>query len=203
MRQLSIQEISDTIKVIDIDKNDRYLLTYSAYLSYFSSLKTIYPEDILRGLGFVYSWMPRVLTIMSNELDSFTAAVNTFKLENNQYEKTRTLESAIKLTRGSIVGSSKLLHFIFPNEFPIYDTHIYKYCWQDEKSYHYNMKNESNYRKYMNTLVSLTGDVLIPDLRDIVASKLGYQVGDLRSIEFSIFNISKFGPPNVVSEVPR
>lgn len=55
MKQISIKDLTDNLRDIDIDRIDGYLLTFRTYLSYFSVLENITNDDILRGLGFVYS----------------------------------------------------------------------------------------------------------------------------------------------------
>ncbi|MBE7172693.1 MAG: hypothetical protein INR73_19095 [Williamsia sp.] len=191
MKEIKIQEIINQFSRIQIDKADKYIVTYPVFIDFFRQTSAYTVEDLLTGIAFVYSWMPRILTIKSEALPKLSEYCNQFK---NQYQaeiETPLFAQAVEALEGSIVATSKLLHFIFPDQFPIYDSHIYKYCWDKEKSYHYQVKNPLNYHSYREMCLKTTAGEEIHDLQKMVTDRLGYQVSKLRALEFSMFQIRK------------
>jgi len=66
------------------------------------------------------------------------------------------LENIEKVTNNSIIGGSKLLHFINPESYAIFDSKVYKAITKN-KAYQYNL-NIDNYLLYMNKLSKLTSN---------------------------------------------
>lgn len=102
--------------------------------------------DVLALAHMVYGWMPTILNIdkdkkgkkeqPSNEwLNNFNEALETFKSDFNEITKIKEIidknrlnkivENVKKITNNSVIGASKLLHFINPEFFPIYDSRVF------------------------------------------------------------------------------
>src|SRR5690606_30838773 len=128
------------MKIKDIDKNaflqkleiiaekyepqkDEYFYknTYPYFIDYFKNIDKIKMEHFIIGLSFTYSWMP---TIPSNSNfsngDEVTKILNKAKLGEvllSEYELGK-LQIACN---NSLIGVSKLLHFINPHKYGIWD----------------------------------------------------------------------------------
>lgn len=191
MKNISIPELIESISRINIDSSDKYVLTYPAYVSYFSGRMKFSHDDIVRGVGFVYSWMPRILVISNPAIQYLERASYSFRQSPSDEIARKLFKSAVDVTTGSIIAASKLLHFMFPESYPIYDSHIYRYCWNKKKAHHYQVKIEENYYIYKASLDQLSKEESTTDLTSIISNKVGYSVSKLRAIELSIFEISK------------
>jgi hypothetical protein len=127
--------------------DDKYVRSYPHYVSYFREKEELTEVDLVRGVGFVYSWMPRIMGTISlstklllNHLNEKMSGDNTQDFE--LFQVTHTYLSS------STVAASKLLHFIFPDSFPIYDSHIFHYCWPNQRKHHYIVKKIAYYHEY-------------------------------------------------------
>ena len=139
-----------------IEEMDVYLYTYPAILNHFKTfnqklkdLKDPSSEELIQELAIctliVYGWMPTIPKNLNNLKDNNTnpqlnklgieacKILSDFKLrtensdsDNISKEEAIKLQTIIKYTNGSLVGASKLLHFLFPQKFPIWDSRIYK-----------------------------------------------------------------------------
>lgn len=106
--------------------------------------------DVLALAHMVYGWMPTILNVdkinteqdeQSDEVwfEKFNDAVENFKLNFNEIRTVKEnfgdekfqqrLQSIIEntkiITNNSVIGASKLLHFINPSFFPIYDSRVF------------------------------------------------------------------------------
>lgn len=69
----------------------------------------------------VYGWMPTMLDSIDYDGTNFNDLFDEFKSNRNvDIDKVRTL------TNGSVVGASKLLHFVHPDKYPIFDSRVYR-----------------------------------------------------------------------------
>lgn len=124
-----------------------YLLSYPLMKDYFSKVEDIDLNKFTFGVYMIYGWMPRALRFNGGELireeefirlkakllemkgwdeKRFLKVVSADDGDAGQksVDKENALLSLKKVTNGSIVGMSKLLHFINPKIFPIYDSNI-------------------------------------------------------------------------------
>ena len=203
MKDISIKEIVDQFYPQPIDKSDKYIVTYPVFIDFFRQMSAYRKEDLLTGIAFVYSWMPRILTVKSESLPLLAEYCTQFKNQYTAAVESQLFEQALEANRGSIVATSKLLHFMFPEQFPIYDSHIYKYCWNKERSYHYQVNNLESYQEYRKMCLKLTTGEEIHILQTMVNDRLGYEVSKLRALEFSMFQIRKAEQQPPLSTPPK
>lgn len=185
----NLESLLHEIESIDFNKTEKYLLTYPVFVEHFKAKQVFTKTDILQGIAFVYSWMPRVISIDETHTEPFAEAVNKFKVTNTGDDQ--LIDLATGCCGGSLVGASKLLHFIFPSIFPIYDSHVYKYFFNKEKAHHYNVKMKDNYIMYRNECLELAKTKEANKLNKFIAAKLDYYITNLRAIEMAIFYASK------------
>ena len=178
-----------------IMQEDSYILSYPHLLSYFSSKERFATEDVVRGAHMAYGWMPTVLDLypetLNNDLatgaDLLTKAKSTGALADAE------VEQLARLINNSLVGASKLLHFVSPQHFPIWDSKIYAFVFQ-EKPHNYRVSQVSRYRQYLAQLAQLQKDSRFTSFHSSVIRKVGYQVSELRALELVMFlNAPAFG----------
>lgn len=100
-----------------------YELSYSAFLNQPTKTK----EDLIRIIAFAYSWMPTIPDINSENTkwDRLIELINELK-QGSIVNRKELLSLLTPLVNNSIVGSSKVLHFIAPNLAPIIDGRVTK-----------------------------------------------------------------------------
>ena len=139
-------------------------IIYKNYFSLFEFVKrNINNLDKINLLGIahmVYGWMPTMLDNVDetkindeNKISIIWDNIFSGSLDSN------FLYNIQKITNNSIRGGSKLLHFINPNKYAIFDSKVYKAITKDNSynyDYNYSIKK---YKLYMEKLKLLEGDV--------------------------------------------
>ena len=111
---------------LEIGKEKEYFTSYQEFINYFKAIKgPISRHQVVIGISFTYSWMPTILEIATNHLDDATSILNEAKAGSSLGKP--ELETLKKCFNNSLVGSSKLLHFIAPERFAIWDSRVCRY----------------------------------------------------------------------------
>ena len=137
----------------ELSPNNQLLTTYGPMLEFAQRAISKFDKTMLVGLAHMaYGWMPTM--------------IQNIALEGNpsEWKKQITkgcvdgsfLSEVTRLTNDSIVGASKLLHFVNPKLYPIYDSRVYKTILGKPK--HNLSKDINNYISYTNKLRSLVMD---------------------------------------------
>jgi hypothetical protein len=110
-----------------------YSLTRPIFIKYSQDLNTLNKTDLLYLAAFAYSWMPTVPKVgylgeVDKKLNNAVLFVNKVKSGDmdmdNLESYTLDFENLRELTNNSYVGMSKVLHFINPELFCIYDSRV-------------------------------------------------------------------------------
>ena len=104
---------------------DRWIhSSYKEFLEFFASKDELTPHDLVIGAYFTYGWMPTMLEL-KGDIDVVTAiCASKSRREGISKGEFSRLAEAIN---GSVVGASKLLHFINPKKYAIWDSRVYRY----------------------------------------------------------------------------
>jgi hypothetical protein len=103
-----------------------YYKSYPEFLKYFNNLKgPLTIHNLIIGINFTYSWMPTIFKFGSDRYDDALKILNNAK--NGIPPDEGELNVLKKFLNNSLVGTSKLLHFINPEEFAIWDSKVYYY----------------------------------------------------------------------------
>lgn len=101
---------------------DWYELSYRAFLNQPVETK----EDVIRLIACAYSWMPTIPDVKPdvdwNRLIDLIGELKT----GNTANRRELLSILVPMVNNSIVGSSKVLHFIAPELVPIIDSRVVK-----------------------------------------------------------------------------
>lgn len=195
------------MKIKDIDKNDFlkrleiiaekyepqkdeyfYKNTYPYFIDYFKNIDKIKMEHFIIGLSFTYSWMP---TIPSNSNfsngDEVTKILNKAKLGEvllSEYELGK-LQIACN---NSLIGVSKLLHFINPHKYGIWDRKVTKFLNNGNIFYKYNAEN---YLAYLLFLNELKNEPMFKNIFEPMKQKVG-NISEYRALELIFFNANNY-----------
>ncbi|WP_202949473.1 hypothetical protein [Paraburkholderia hospita] len=91
-----------------------------------------------------------------------------------------------RLVNNSMVGASKLLHFVAPQRHAVWDSKVFAFCF-DRYGYNYEVNNVRNYESYLSALKELMTDRRFDSFHAAVCSKVGYPVSGLRALELVMF----------------
>lgn len=144
----------------------------------------------------VYGWMPKVLNIGTGEspLTNAKAAALLEQVRAQGYVLSEDELRRLKATVGnSIVGLSKLLHFLRPDLYAIWDSKVYAYVraiaqpdW-NLKVDHSDVNKIDRFLHYMEGLRSLIAKPEFDAVHAQVNLDMGYPVSKLRAAEVLMY----------------
>ena len=172
-------------------KQDRYTDAYPHLLSYFKNKSILTETDFMCGIHMVYAWMPTVLKLhfseSRRELDTILSIINSAK-KNGSLEEC-SINFIASVVNNSVVGTSKFLHFISPEAFPIWDSRVYSYL-NNNAAYGYRLNSASAYLDYIESVKSIIAHKRFPVIQTCVDKKMKYKVSAMRAAELVMFQNS-------------
>lgn len=189
----TIQEIYTIFTKVNINNlcQDFYTESYPHYLNYFSNTNQLSKQDLIIGISLVYSWMPTIpKNVDFSILNQVLPVVNKAKQENILIvEDYKILK---QFCNNSLVGASKLLHFINPKAFAIWDSNIYSFLYQDKTAYKYRVEDINKYIEYLELLKQISSSVHFHPILDQTKKNFNYSISNFRAIEWLIFSCNSF-----------
>lgn len=101
---------------------DTYLRTYPALLAFGNRCTKDSPSDLYLLACATYGWMPRALKLNATHA---AGALNNLKnaIDVKDIKPTTSITELANFV-GSVVGASKILHFVNPESWPIWDSKV-------------------------------------------------------------------------------
>jgi hypothetical protein len=180
-----VEDIFDLEPETLIDRNDSFIISYPHILNYFSSLTKISEGDLVRGAHMIYGWMPTILHLhtenrsLKRGAEIMTGAKSgTLSGDDITYLK--------DLINHSAIGTSKLLHFVAPSHYAIWDSNVcyFVHGFKD----HSKVNNVGRYLEYVDILKSLKKNGRFKAFHASVNKKVGHRVSALRALELTMFS---------------
>jgi hypothetical protein len=160
-------------------------ISYPEFLKYFSDLKTLTRHNLTIGINFTYGWMPTIFDFRSDKFDEALYVLNEVK--DGGQPTTDDLSLLKGLFNNSLVGTTKLLHFINPNKFAIWDSRVYRYLTGKEP--HENrIGNGFTYLEYLTFCKYLTEQTEFYALKKNMEMKVGYDMTSFRIVELVMYS---------------
>lgn len=186
-------DLSDLVGFKELFEHDSYLESYKYFIDYFKGLEKIKYIHAVIGAHAVYGWMPTILNC--NEGKSFSEEkqeeivqiLKAAKL-STPLEK-RDLETLKTWINNSIVGASKLLHFINPEVYPIWDSNINRVLFGATSSYKTN--DVDRYLEYKELITEWAKDERLIAKKKKSELFKGSDISNIRYVEALLFYTSK------------
>lgn len=176
-----IKRLQDDAKQLSIKPNDSYLKSYPEFIRYFKDIDNINQHHLTIGVHFTYGWMPTIFEFQSGEFDVAIDILNRAK--KGTIPSIEELQILKKLLNNSMVGTSKLLHFINPDKFAIWDSRVFRYLTGMEP-YQNRIGNCQRYLEYLTLCQDLIAQPGFSILRERMKD---HAMTDLRAVEFIMF----------------
>ncbi len=168
----------------EIKRQSDYI-SYPEFLKYFNDLKTITRHNLTIGINFTYGWMPTIFDFRS---DNFEEALQILNEVKSGCKLTVDNLVILKgLLNNSLVGTTKLLHFIQPDNFAIWDSRVYRYLTSKEP-YDNRIGNSNTYLEYLKFCAYLIKQNDFNSLKKNIESKVGYSMTELRVAELVMYS---------------
>jgi len=185
---ISLEKLEYDAKNI-ISSSDRSdLISYPEFVDFFKKKYTITKHDLVIGINFTYGWMPTMFDFRSTEFDMVLRILNDAKLGKIPSED--DLRILKRCFNNSLVGTSKLLHFINPNEFAIWDSRVYRYL-TNEKPYSYRLDDFTTFLGFRDFCKHITEQKKYEHIQDLVEGKIHYKMSKMRTVELIMFTNGK------------
>lgn len=165
-------------------RKSSYLKSYPFIIDFFQNIEIIKEKDFIIGSHLIYGWMPKVLIIDYTDIELTLSYLN--KVKEGETLNSNELHFLKTKVNNSIVGVSKLLHFINPNLYAIWDSNIYETLYNKKKS-DYQVNNVSNFIDYTSFVKFVSKKKEIEILKKRLELELGYNITTIRTVELALF----------------
>lgn len=187
LKNLNFETISKDAEKFILTENDSYIRTYPEFLKYFVNIDQIEEHHLIIASHFVYGWMPTIIQLNLEKKDKVLFLLNSAK--NGHVLNKSELEILKNSINNSLVGLSKLLHFINPRDYAIWDSRIFRYLTEKKSSY--GIDKPENYLKYLNGLKIIAKHKDYAKLHGIIARNFDYEIHPNRAIEITMFETDR------------
>ena len=181
---VSFDEFIQDGKSFKVSDKKTYYISYIEFLEYFKNTNEITKHNLIIGINFVYGWMPTIFDFCNNDFDNVLKILNRAK--QNIIPSKDELDSLKGLLNHSLVGTSKLLHFINPECFAIWDSKVYKYLTKNNANQNSISKSES-YLPYLEFCKELTERKEYENIHRKICDAVEYEMTKFRTAELIMF----------------
>ncbi len=158
--------------------------TYREFVKYFKGIPKISFHHMVIGINFTYGWMPTAFDFRS---DDYSAAVKILNQAKEGYVLTEEQLTILKgLFNNSLVGTTKLLHFINPAKYAIWDSRVCRYYIGKEPNQN-RISNCQVYLSYLDFCRNIAKNKTYNEVHQSVCEQQGYRVSKLRSIDLLMY----------------
>jgi hypothetical protein len=167
--------------------NPWYQQTYAPFVEFFReriAIPNLEHSDAMIGVALVYSWMP---TLPQKKCRWNSKAARAALLICTKGDpKSELLEVIKSFVGGSMIATSKFLHFCAPDKYPIWDSRVvqggYGRAWGKRDN------EGERYLEYMEHLQNLR----LPEPVRAKIKQLNPNCSALRAKEFALFSLGSF-----------
>lgn len=170
------------------NEDEKYHKSYFCFIKYFEDKDFLDEQDLIIGANFSYGWMPTILNFKSEKFGECVSIMNQAK--TNEIISKEQLSILKGLINNSVVGASKLLHFINPSLYPIWDSRVYQSLFGQKNNARVN--RESSYWEYFELCHQAIRKLPIDRITEKFSKHIGYEVTAVRTIEQVLFYYSRF-----------
>ncbi|WP_153448279.1 hypothetical protein [Vibrio algicola] len=166
-----------------IDPYHSYHKSYQYFVSFFANKQELTESDLIIGANFTYGWMPTILNFKSADFDQAVLILNRAKSPIMISDIEIILLK--KLINNSLVGVSKLLHFVNPELYAIWDSRVCYFL--TGKSYKQKVENIDLFKEYLNLCHRVSHHKNFESIHRQFICKVGYEVSPMRTLEQIMF----------------
>ena len=156
---------------------------YPEFLDFFAKPRTLTRHHLVIGASFTYAWMPTILDFRSTEFDRGVAVLR--RARRNGAVSEADLQCLAEIVNNSVVGASKLLHFVAPDAFAIWDSRVASYLGSRIAG---TARGVATYSSYNRCMVDLAGMPEAADIARTVSRRIHCRTRPLRALELVMYS---------------
>ena len=187
-KNFTIKKFFNDALEFSLSEKQSYILSYPVFLNYFKNIDHIKKEHFVFASHAVYGWMPTILNLKLHEIDKSLSILNFAKNNDDPINK-KDLRHLKSCVNNSIVGVSKLLHFINPSTYAIWDSRIFRYL--TKKKSQYGLNEPDLYLTYLECINIICKDPSFPKVYSLVTDQVGYPISQFRATELVMFETDR------------
>ena len=188
-QRVSINKIICDGKNFQIERLSDYR-SYPQFLKYFNDLDFITDHHLIIGINFSYGWMPTIFKFRSENIEgNIKEAVKILnKTKQGEIPSSEELKLLKSLFNNSLVGTSKLLHFINPKKIAIWDSRVYRYITNQEEPYENRIGDCETFLEYLDFCKLITQQDLYNGIHMHIEKLVGYTMTKCRTVELIMYS---------------
>lgn len=160
-----------------------YNKSYCHFVKYFKDKQRLTEHDLVIAANFTYGWMPTILEFKSDDFDLAVSVIN--KAKHSERISDEDLLILKKLMNNSIVGVSKMLHFINPNVYAIWDSRVCNFL--TGKAHAYKVQKSGLFWAYLDLCQKVAAAPEFEFIHRNHQEKVGYDITPMRTVEQIMF----------------
>jgi hypothetical protein len=188
---INIEGLLVLLDNVEINQSSNYIFSYPRLLHHFQKncQNPISQDEIIVGFHMVYGWMPTTFNLkpsgnLNDALQNATRIIQSIQ-QNPVDVDFIDIERIKSLFNNSLVATSKFLHFLCPNQFPIWDSKI---CGNRVGAGHkYLVENIHFYQQYHQNCHLIIAQPEFQEIHTRIADLMGYAVSKVRAFEATLF----------------
>jgi len=175
-------------------KSDLYSEAYLSLDQLFPNIQKTHWDGAVVALHIVYGWMPTIPKLKTYQhwhAADKNRLVDILQLAQRGMSLSRDDLLHLKVfSNNSIVGGSKILHFVSPKLFPIWDTRVARAFYNRKKVYAQQVNDIDCYLNYRDVLLSWMKNAQVCKQLSLIRGLAPFlkNVADLRMIELVLFH---------------
>ncbi len=176
--------------------NDEYAAVYMHLLAAFVAMpRPLREPDAVVGVHIAYGWMPTIarpatmLTILRTRREELLEILNAARSSTSPSLTSQDAALLKTFANNSSVGASKLLHFLNPSVYPIWDSRVARnFLWRTVARETY--ENIDRWRGYIETIWNWSGNPMVQNTcEELRVLNVHLQtVSNTRLIELAMFH---------------
>ena len=121
-----LTRVQEAHQRLAVPVGDSYLHSYPFLLAHVATLSPLDKGALIAVAHLAYGWMP---TILHLDFDALPDALQCVEEARRGHVLTvLQLQQVAAAVNHSVVGASKVLHFVNPATYPIWDRRVYRFC---------------------------------------------------------------------------
>lgn len=188
-KHLTFENFKREVEYFNVSTDNSYVKTYTEFIKYLEDIDKINEHHLTISSHFVYGWMPTIINFKIQDRDKTLRLLNKAKVGNDlSIDELNYLKIGIN---NSLVGLSKLLHFINPNKYAIWDRRIFRFV--TGKKSQYGICDPKHYLNYLSIIHKISQNKGYSKLHQQIEQNFDYPLFSTRAIEIVIFEADKKG----------
>ena len=159
---------------------------YPSFLKFFNDRKVITRDDFVIAANFTYGWMPTILELNGTDQDWDTAATLLTTAKTTRITGIEDLRLLMRVVNNSLVGVSKILHFVNPTRHAIWDSRVYRYL-TNEEPHAYRVSNADYFLRYLAICDEIATWPGLPEAVIALSKTIAQDLTPLRAIELTMY----------------